>query len=242
MDAEEITREIDMCMRQDGLNKSERSQRLIIFNTALRKANRDQLYNKFKEKYKVEGQQLEELTNHKFVLDTNIITTEIRLRNYLVNSELNIYLNEQNIKSCTFDELLNHANTLAKTNPQFKPATIQLAIQFYQTIEKLGKIERDEVTTIAIGLSEILGQNLISEYDNSIVVDGKNPGKIKSTERTIPQLLKNKMDSLLKIEQLRDILGDQACEYACQMIDQVFEYYINGNKEIELSEQLTKQV
>lgn len=241
MDATYIQKEIEMCRIMDGLTKEQRNMRLNVFSTAMKKANRDQMYKTLVEKYNVLGKKLEELTNNQFVLDPNIIMSESRVRSYLANSKIAMYLQMKNIKSCNFEELKAHNEMLAETDNSYNPNDIKVAIEFYETLENLAKVENKTIEDIAYGLVFTVGFEVMSQDDKILVIDN-NQAKIKSKERTIPTFEKNRVTALERLEEKRFAIGEQAYTYALEMINEVFDYYINGNREISLEPQTEKKI
>jgi len=243
MNAIQIKNQIDICNSDATLTRQQKNLKLCILTTALQTANREQQYNKYVEKYKNQGLKLEQITNEKFKLSSNIIITEVNLRDYLINSYIGMYLKAKGIKVCTFDEVLAHANMLADANPNFNKDEVELAINFYMILEQIGKIEREIIDTIANGLCDIIGINTIFEDKKILVVNDKtNEAKVKSQERTYDEFEINHNKALNTINNYREKLGDPEYKYAVTMINKVFEYYKNGNKEIKLPEQLREQI
>lgn len=242
MDTAVIQKEIEMCRIMDGLTNKQRNIRLNIFNTAMKKANRDQMYNALAEKYKVLGTKLEELTNQQFVLDSNIVITESRIRNYLANSKLATYLKNKNITSCTFENLKAHNNILVELDNTYNPEIIEIAIEFYENLENLAKVERKEIEDISFGLVFTVGFDVMSQDEKTLIITNTNQAKIESKEKDIPTFEKNHITALQRLEDKRNEIGEQAYNYAVEMINEVFEYYKNGNKEIALEPQLKKKI
>jgi len=241
MDAAYIQKEMEMCRIMDGLTKEQRNMRLNVFNTAMKKANRDQMYKTLVEKYIVLGKTLEGLTNKQFILDSNIIISEARVRNYLANSKIAIYLQKKNIKRCNFEELKAHNEMLAEVDKTYNPNDIKVAIEFYETLENLAKVENKTIEDIAYGLLFTVGFDVMSQDDKILSIEN-NQAKIKSQERTIPTFEKNRMIALERLEEKKLNLGEKAFTYAIEMIDEVFNYYINGNREIALEPQAIKKI
>jgi len=246
MNAIQISNQINARMNEEALTKEQKedkNRRLCILTTALQTANKEQSYTKYINKYKNQGLKLEQITKEQFKLSSNIILTEVKLRDYLINSYIGKYLKVKGIKVCSFEEVLAHANMIAEADPNFKKEEVELAINLYMTLEQIGKIEREIIDTIANGLCDILGINTIFEDRKILVVNEKtNELKIKSQERTYDEFEVNHNNALNIIKNYKEKLGEQEYKYAVLMINKVFEYYKNGNKEIKLPEPIKEPV
>ena len=237
MDVNVLQKEIEMCQIMDGITQEQRNKRLYIFNTAMKKYNRDQIYNSLVEKYKNLGWKLQELTNEQFMLDPSIILTESRIRNYFISSPIAQYLKAKKIKNCTFEQLKAHNDMLAELNSSYNPDTIRVAIEFYETLETLAKAERKKIEDIAYGLVFTVGFDVMSKDEKTLIITESNQAKIQSTEKDIPTFQTNHIEALRRLDAQKNTIGEQAYEYAKEMIDEVFEYYKTGNKEINIEQQ-----
>lgn len=243
MNASQISNQIEICNSDATLTRQQKNLKLCILTTALQTANRELLYNQYVRKYKSQGFQLQQLTNEQFMLSSNIIITEVKLRDYLKNSYIGTYLKVKGIKASSFEEVLAHANMIAEADPKFNKEEVELAINLYMTLEQIGKIEREVIDTIANGLCEILGFDTILEDRKILVInETTNEAKIKSQERTYDEFETNHNNALNTIKKYKETLGEQEYKYAVSMINKVFEYYKNGNKEIKLPEQIKEPI
>ena len=220
MDIKKINEDLNNCL-EENLSDVQKYHRATILSAALRKANSDQLYEKYKLRVKEQGKYLEEHTNKEFELNSNIVTTEMNLRRYIINSNVANFLTNKKIQECTFDELYASSKDF--------DANVVRAVQLYQSIEKLGNIEREAITTLAIDLSEIFGYQIMSEGQHKIVMN-KEKVKIVSEEKPLEQYVEDEKRVLEMISKLK--LGDVVSTYACELVHQIFDYYKNGNKEI----------
>ncbi len=221
MDIKKITEELNRCLETE-MTDVQKYHRATILSAALRKANRDQLYEKYKMRVKEQGKKLEEQTSGSFKLDKNIVTTEMSLRNYIVNSNVADFLVKKGMSECTFDELY-------ASSKEFD-ANVVRAIQLYQSIEKLGNIERDAITTLAIDLSEIFGYQIMSEGQHKFVISKQGKVKIITEEKTLEQYIDDEKRVFEMISKLK--LGEVVNDYVCELVHQIFDYYKDGNKEI----------
>lgn len=237
-----LQKEIEMCQIMDGITRDDRNKRLHVFNTAMKKYNRDQMYNSLVEKYITLGKKLQEITNNAFALDSNIIITESRIRNYFFNSPIAQYMKCKNIKSCTFQELKAHNDMLAEINETYNSETIKVAIEFYETLETLAKVESKKIEDIAYGLIFTVGFDVMSEDEKKLIITDSNQARIQSVEKDILTFEQNHIKALERLETQRAKLGEQAYQYAHEMINEVFEYYKTGNKEINIEQQLERKI
>lgn len=238
MDAVLIQREIDTCERDNSLTLEQKNIRKYIYSIAMQQANRDKLYQNQVEKYKKLGKQLEQLTKQQFKIDSDIVTTEGMVCKYLLNSEVGNYLKKNEIKNCTLEKLIEYAKEIHLTNKDFNPKTIKLIVDFYKTLEKIGTIEEETINVVAMGLSELIDDNIgtnvmVKDYKKFVLVNSEK-AKIKSVENDINTFKENRYKALQTIKKFETQLGNVAFNYAQEMINAVFEYYENGNKKIEI--------
>ena len=238
MTAEIIQNEINKCENDINLTIDQKNIRKYIYSIAMQRANREKLYDTKVKKYIKLGKKIEELTNGEFELDPNIVMTEYKVIKYLTNCELGVYLNKRKIKDCTLDELVAHAYMLHEVNPEFNPEIIKNIKEFYLTMEKIGTLELEKNQIMARGLAGIVGEDdklangiMSKEYYKFVLVNLEK-GKIVSEEKDNPTYEKNKVKAIQIVNKLKTELGPTAYEFAIEMINEVFEYYMEGNKEI----------
>lgn len=213
----------------ETLTSFQRKARLIILKTMSKKIIREKSYDSYVEKYKKELEKLIQIGDFQILPEYNLTDIQIEVKNYVLGSKLHKYLLNNKMEINKFEEIVEYHKLL-----QIEEEDVDLAISLYETIESLRKEEKQIIKIMEYGLANIIGLEVISHYNQTVIIDG-NIGHIRKIERTYEELESNHTKALSIAEQYGFLLGSVLYDYTIEMVNQVFRYYKKGNKKIEIN-------
>lgn len=234
MDLEQIKKDIIECNNNNALNNEAKIVRLKILQTAIEKLNHDKKYKDNMAKFIEDGQELTLLSDNVYQIEESIELNKISLKGYILESDLCKDLEEQGVENYTLNDLKIYLDKY-KANG-INMLEIEKAISLYENIENIESLENEGINSLARNLGDIFGKKLLSKYNETI--ETKNDGEIiiNHISKTREQYENDQKKVLEKIDELYvsdGILDRNAKQYATEMVNQVFNYYKNGNKKIE---------
>ena len=153
---------------------------------------------------------LVDISNGVYQIEHTIRANKISLKDYVLNSDICTILRDNNIHNYSINDLKNY---ISRYNSQ-STVPYSLALNLYEEFEQLEKCEKDKVEYEVNSLKGLIDINDISK------------------------LSKEELDSLYErvITKIKDYsLSNDLKESANIMVNDIFNYYKNGNKEIHIN-------
>ncbi len=174
----------------------------------------DKLYNDINNKlfsFITKANELVELSKDEYQIEKSLLLNKISLKGYVLDSELCIELHKNNITEYSIDELQEYFTQYEKTN-NVNCINYFLALSLYKHIEEIEKIVDTKINLEIQELNKIiLDMNTISNID-------------KSKYEELYTMFKQQLDDFYRNKQL----DDQAYKICIQMLNDIFNFYING--------------
>lgn len=169
-------------------------------------------YNNMVVTFLTKASLLVNLSNDLYQIEPTIVLNKISLKDYVLNSPVCKLLEEKNIKNYSLDELKQYINDFEKqSNKDMNP--YKLALELYENLEKIANLEEDTINYEIDKLSPILN-NL-----NSIKQLNKN--EYPKLYDNLIQKIKNDL-----------YLDNNNQNYILQILNDIFNFYLYGNKKI----------
>lgn len=198
---------------------------LDTYNDKIIQENR---YNTAISKYIEDSREFINLSLDGYSFLENLYWDIVMLKKYILSSDVLVKLQEDGIVCYTFEETKKSIFDYADTH-NIDITTLKKAIMLYDTALEIAEIKEDCVSMMAYNLGCIIGMSIMSKHSDECVIaipflDG---------DKSIKEYENNKEIAYQKIEQLyfsEKILDDTAYSYVIEMINQVFNHYVNGIK------------
>lgn len=182
----------------------------MIINMTNESKKYDEKYNALIANILSNAESLVDISNGVYQIEHTIRANKISLKDYVLNSDICTILKDNNIHNYSIEELRNY---IAKYNSQ-STISYSLALNLYEEFEQLEKFEKDKVEYEVNSLKGLIDINDISK------------------------LSKDELDSLYErvITKIKDYsLSNDLEEKMKIMVNDIFNYYKNGNKEIHIN-------
>lgn len=153
---------------------------------------------------------LVDISNGVYQIEHTIRANKISLKDYVLNSDICTILRDNNIHNYSINDLKNY---ISRYNSQ-STVPYSFALNLYEEFEQLEKCEKDKIEYEVNSLKGLIDINDISK------------------------LSKDELDSLYErvITKIKDYsLSNDLKESANIMVNDIFNYYKNGNKEIHIN-------
>ena len=170
----------------------------------------DEKYNSLLINILSNAETLVDISNGVYQIEHTIRANKISLKDYVLNSDICAILKDNNIHNYSINDLKNY---ISRYNSQ-STVPYSLALNLYEEFEQLEKCEKDKVEYEVNSLKGLIDINDISK------------------------LSKDELDSLYErvITKIKDYsLSNDLKESANIMVNDIFNYYKNGNKEIHIN-------
>ena len=170
----------------------------------------DEKYNSLLINILSNAETLVDISNGVYQIEHTIRANKISLKDYVLNSDICTILRDNNIHNYSINDLKNY---ISRYNSQ-STVPYSLALNLYEEFEQLEKCEKDKVEYEVNSLKGLIDINDISK------------------------LSKDELDSLYErvITKIKDYsLSNDLKESANIMVNDIFNYYKNGNKEIHIN-------
>ena len=182
----------------------------MIINMTNESKKYDEKYNTLLVNILSNADALVDLSNGVYQIEHTIRANKISLKDYVLNSDICTILRDNNIHNYSINDLKNY---ISRYNSQ-STVPYSLALNLYEEFEQLEKCEKDKVEYEVNSLKGLIDINDISK------------------------LSKEELDSLYErvITKIKDYsLSNDLKESANIMVNDIFNYYKNGNKEIHIN-------
>lgn len=192
-----------------------KSKILEIFNE---KQLADEKYHNVLFTFLTNAYELVELSKGLYQIEHNIKLNQISLKDYILNSEICIWLKENNISNYKIEDLKMFMSKYEKqTNKDI--SVYKLALELYEKLEEMKNIENTKIKNELTKIS-----TLLTDLD-----------KIKSIEKANYQILYNDLLQQIKTKYLdTNLIDEKAKNYFMEILNDIFSYYLYGNKEIPI--------
>lgn len=175
-------------------------------------------YNKLLTSFLEKASKLVELSKDLYQVEHTIKLNKISLKDYILNSDICIFLKENNLTDYSISELKRYMNSYEK-NSLSNITSYKIALDLYT---KLEEIEQVENKMINYELTEI--SSLLSSIS-----------AIKSISKNQYEDLYNKVISELKEQYIdKDLINSEDSNILLEILNDIFKFYLYGNKEIPL--------
>ena len=182
----------------------------MIINITNESKKYDEKYNTLLVNILSNAESLVDISNGVYQIEHTIRANKISLKDYVLNSDICIILKDNNISNYSIEDLRNY---ISKYNSQ-STEPYSLALNLYEEFEQLEKCEKDKVEYEVNSLKGLIDFNDISK------------------------LSKEELDNLYEIviTKINDYsLSNDLEEKMNIMVNDIFNYYKNGNKEIRIN-------
>lgn len=206
-----------------------------IKKTYIETNNLENTYNEMLKMYILNGFEIEDMTTGSFQVEYTLEWNETMLRGMLLESDLCKQLEEQGVEY-TFSDLKSY---IAEYGLEHDISLLDKLVQQYEMNDQLGQLEERYVEKMAFDLRAIIGNNLISKYNEKEIINSEGKAIIEQVDKFPEQLASDHKISLIKAEELyvnEGLLDRNGYMQTVSMINKVFDNYIHGHKKIPVDE------
>lgn len=190
-----------------------------ILETFTEKQNYDDKFNNLMFNFVTKAYELVDLSEDLYQVEHSIKLNKISLKDYILNSEICNVLKENNVSNYSIEELKEFMDKYEKQNIS-DITSYRLALDLYEKLEELEKIENNKINYEISRLSNIL------EDINSV----KNLNKDKYQE-----LYKTLIDQVKEKYLDNNLIDDKINNCVVQILNDIFNFYLYGYKEVPLN-------
>lgn len=188
---------------------------LEIYND---KQKYDEQINSLMLDFMTKANELVEKSNDMYQIEHSIRLNEISLKDYILRSDYCVLLKQNNVVDYTIEELEQYMNNYEYQNSEFDMYKYKLALSLYKELEKIKQIIDKKID---MEVSRI--ENIINSING--IKNINNKGEYQN--------LFNKVNIEIKQKYIdTNIIDDTASNYINQIINDIFNYYIDGYKNI----------
>lgn len=176
----------------------------------------DEKYNNLMFYFVTKAYELVDLSEDLYQLEHTIKSNQISLKDYILNSEICDLLKNNNINNYSIEYLKEFMQKYANKNIS-DITSYKLALELYEKLDEIKNIERSKIDYEIKRMSNIL----------------EDINKIESIDKDKYQDLYNYLLEQIKVKYLdNNLIDDKINNYVIQMLNDIFNYYLYGNKEI----------
>ncbi len=176
----------------------------------------DEKYNNLMFYFVTKAYELVDLSEDLYQLEHTIKSNQISLKDYILNSEICDLLKNNNINNYSTEYLKEFMQKYANKNIS-DITSYKLALELYEKLDEIKNIERSKIDYEIKRMSNIL----------------EDINKIESIDKDKYQDLYNYLLEQIKVKYLdNNLIDDKINNYVIQMLNDIFNYYLYGNKEI----------
>ena len=182
------------------------------------KQNYDEKYNSLMFDFITKAYELVELSEDLYQVEHTIKLNQISLKDYILNSKICNYLKDNNFNNYSIEDLKEYMQKCENQNIS-NIASYKLALELYEKLEEIKNIENLKI------------DYEISQMGNLL----DNVSKIESVTKDKYQALYNDLLQQVKVKYLdNNLIDDKTNNYVMKILNDIFNYYLYGNKEIPL--------
>lgn len=206
-----------------------------IKKTYIETNNLENAYNEILKLYILNGFEIEDMTMGSFQVEHTLEWNETMLRGMLLESDLCKQLEEQGVEY-TFADLKSY---IAEYGLDHDISLLDKLSQQYEMNDQLGQLEKRYVEKMAFDLQTIIGNNLMSKYNENGTINSEGKAIIEQVDKSPEQLAIDHKAALIKVEELyvnEGLLDRNGYMQTVSMINKVFDNYMHGPKRIPVDE------
>ena len=206
-----------------------------IKKTYIETNNLENAYNEILKLYILNGFEIEDMTMGSFQVEHTLEWNETMLRGMLLESDLCKQLEEQGVEY-TFADLKSY---IAEYGLDHDISLLDKLAQQYEMNDQLGQLEKRYVEKMAFDLQTIIGNNLMSKYNENRTINSEGKAIIEQVDKSPEQLAIDHKAALIKVEELyvnEGLLDRNGYMQTVSMINKVFDNYMHGPKRIPVDE------
>lgn len=206
-----------------------------IKKTYIETNNLENAYNEILKLYILNGFEIEDMTMGSFQVEHTLEWNETMLRGMLLESDLCKQLEEQGVEY-TFADLKSY---IAEYGLDHDISLLDKLAQQYEMNDQLGQLEKRYVEKMAFDLQTIIGNNLMSKYNENGTINSEGKAIIEQVDKSPEQLAIDHKAALIKVEELyvnEGLLDRNGYMQTVSMINKVFDNYMHGPKRIPVDE------
>ena len=182
------------------------------------KQNYDEKYNSLMFDFITKAYELVELSEDLYQVEHTIKLNQISLKDYILNSEICNYLKDNNFNNYSIEDLKEYMQKYENQNPS-DMISYKLALELYEKLEEIKDIEKSKIDYEISRMGNLLD----------------NVSKIESVTKDKYQALYNDLLQQVKVKYLdNNLIDDKTNNYVMKILNDIFNYYLYGNKEIPL--------
>ena len=182
------------------------------------KQNYDEKYNSLMFDFLTKAYELVELSEDLYQVENTIKLNQISLKDYILNSEICNFLKKNNFNNYSIEDLKEYMQKCENQNIS-NIASYKLALELYEKLEEIKNIEN---LKIDYEISQM--GNLLDNINN-----------VKNIDKDKYQELYKDLMQQVKVKYLdNNLIDNKLNEYLVQILNDIFNYYLYGNKKIPL--------
>lgn len=182
------------------------------------KQSYDEKYSNLVMAFITKAYELVQLSEGLYQIEYTIKLNQISLKDYILNSDICNLLKSNNIHNYSISDLKEYIKKYESSNISDITST-KLALELYEMLEEIKEIEDAKITYEISKMGNIL----------------ENISNISHVDKNKYQDLYNDLLKQVKVKYLdNNYIDDKINNYIIQILNDIFNYYLYGNKEINL--------
>lgn len=179
----------------------------------------DEKYNNLMFSFVTKAYELVDLSEDLYQLEHTIKLNQISLKDYILNSEICKFLKNNNINNYSIEDLKGFIQKYEIQNIS-DITSYKLALELYERLDEIKNIENSKIDYEINRMSSIL----------------EDINNIESIDKDKYQDLYNHLLEQIKAKYLdNNLIDDKINNCIIQMLNDIFNYYLYGNKEIPVN-------
>ena len=180
------------------------------------KQNYDEKYNNLMFSFVTKAYELVDLSQDLYQLEHTIKLNQISLKDYILNSEICSFLKNNNINNYSIEDLREFMKKYEIQNIS-DITSYKLALELYEKLDEIKSIENAKIDYEINRMS-----NILEDISN-----------VENIDKDKYQDLYNHLLEQIKMNYLdNNLIDDKINNYVVQILNDIFNYYLYGNKEI----------
>jgi len=180
------------------------------------KQNYDEKYNNLMFSFVTKAYELVDLSEDLYQLEHTIKLNQISLKDYILNSDICSFLKNNNINNYSIEDLKNFMQKYESQNIS-DITSYKLALELYEKLDEIKNIENAKIDYEINRMS-----NILEDISN-----------VKNIDKDKYQDLYNRLLEQIKVKYLdNNLIDDKINNYVVLILNDIFNYYLYGNKEI----------
>ena len=180
------------------------------------KQNYDEKYNSLMFDFLTKAYELVDLSQDLYQLEHTIKLNQISLKDYILNSEICSFLKNNNINNYSIEDLREFMKKYEIQNIS-DITSYKLALELYEKLDEIKSIENAKIDYEINRMS-----NILEDISN-----------VENIDKDKYQDLYNHLLEQIKVNYLdNNLIDDKINNYVVQILNDIFNYYLYGNKEI----------